>query len=136
MALITGKDCDLKIGTGAAAKSYSGVVNKFELKFDMTKVEYQTLTGPLAAGGTESGTLSITFAYDAGAVGDSLFDALWNSAGESVDFVATIGTSTYTGKAVAVRPGANAEAGAVSEVTVDMALNGIPTKGTKPAATK
>jgi hypothetical protein len=130
MALITGKDCDLKIAT----KSYSGVVNKFELKFDMSSVSYQTLTGPLAAGGTETGTLDITFAYDSGTT-DSLFDALWDASGKPLDYIAKIGDSIYTGKAIAVRPGANAEAGAVSEVTVSMNLDGIPTKG-KPAGTK
>lgn len=134
MALITGKDCDLSIGSGAAKKSYAGVVNKFELKFDQSSVSYQTLTGPLAAGGTETGTLSITFAYDSGST-DSLFDALWTASGKELDYIAKIGGSSYTGKAIAVRPGANAEAGAVSEVTVDMNLDGIPAKGI-PAASK
>lgn len=129
MALITGKDCDLTID----AKSYAGVVNKFEMTFDTSNVEYQTLVGPLAAGGTESGKLSITFAYDSGSA-DSLFDALWTNAGKSIAFVVTVGTTTFTGKAIAVRPGANATAGEVSEVTVDLALDGIPTKGSKAAA--
>lgn len=130
MALITGKDCDLKIAT----KSYSGVVNKFDLKFDMSSVSYQTLTGPLAAGGTETGTLDITFAYDSGST-DSLFDALWTNAGKSIAYIAKIGDTTYSGNAIAVRPGANAEAGAVSEVSVTLNLDGIPTKGA-PAASK
>lgn len=134
MALITGKDCDLKIGSGVAAKSYSGVVNKFDLKFDQSSVSYQTLTGPLAAGGTESGTLDITFAYDSGST-DSLFDALWDNSGKSIEYIAKIGDTTYTGKAIAVRPGANAEAGAVSEVSVSLNLDGIPAKA-KPASNK
>jgi len=130
VALVTGKDCDLTIG----AKSYSGIVNKFELAFDMSTVSYQTLAGPLAAGGSETGTLSVTFAYDSGEE-TSLFDALWEAAGKDVDYVAKIGASTYTGKAIAVRPGANATAGEVSEVDVEMNLNGLPTKG-KPGAAK
>lgn len=124
MALVTGKDCDLSIG----GKSYAGIVNKFELAFDMSSVSYQTLAGPLAAGGSETGTLSITFAYDSGEA-TSLFDALWTAAGKDVEYIATIGTSTYTGKAIAIRPGANATAGEVSEVDVQMNLNGIPAKG-------
>lgn len=124
MALVTGKDCDLTIGS----KSYAGVVNKFELAFEMSSVSYQTLKGPLAAGGSETGTLSITFAYDSGET-DSLYDALWTAAGKDVTYVATIGSSTYTGKAIAVRPGANATAGEISEVDVEMNLNGIPEKG-------
>lgn len=131
MALITGKDCDITIAT----KSYAGVVNKFELKFDQSSVSYQTLEGPLAAGGTETGTLSVTFAYDSGSA-SSLFDALWTAAGKQVDYIAKIGSSTYTGKAIAVRPGANAEAGAVSEVTVELNLDGIPAKGSAPAGGK
>jgi len=93
----------------------------------MSSVSYQTLTGPLAAGGSETGSLSITFAYDAGGTG-SLFDALWTAAGTDVDYIAKIGPATYTGKAIAVRPGANATAGEVSEVDVEMSLDGIPTK--------
>ena len=128
MALVTGKDCDLSIG----AKSYAGVVNKFELAFEQSTVSYQTLTGPLAAGGAETGSLSVTFAYDSGSV-DSLYDALWEAAGKSVGYIAKIGDSTYTGKAIAVRPGANATAGEISEVDVEMSLDGIPTKtGKKP----
>lgn len=123
MALVTGKDCDLKI----AAKSYAGVVNKFELSFEQSSVSYQTLVGPLAAGGSETGTLSITFAYDSGEV-DSLYDAMWTAAGKDVEYVASIGTATFTGKAIAVRPGANATAGEVSEVDVELQLNGIPAK--------
>lgn len=124
MALVTGKDCDITIAT----KSYAGVVNKFELAFDMTSVSYQTLTGVLAAGGSETGTLSLTFAYDSGET-NSLYDALWTNAGKTIDYVATIGTATFTGKAIAVRPGANASAGEVSEVEVEFNLDGMPTKG-------
>lgn len=129
MALVTGKDCDLKIG----AKSYAGVVNKFELAFDMSSVSYQTLEGPLAAGGSETGSLAVTFAYDSGET-DSLYDALWAAAGKEVQYVAKIGASSYTGSAIAVRPGANATAGEVSEVDVTMNLNGIPAKSSTPAA--
>lgn len=131
MALVTGKDCDLKIGT----KSYSGVVSKFELAFDASSVSYQTLTGPLAAGGSETGSLSITFAYDSGST-DSLFDALWTASGKEIEYLAKIGSSTFTGKAIAVRPGANATAGEVSEVDVQMNLDGIPAKGASPAGGK
>jgi hypothetical protein len=46
-----------------------------------------------------------------------------------VEYVATIGTSTFTGKAIAVRPGANASAGEVSEVEVEFNLDGMPVKG-------
>lgn len=129
MALVTGKDCDLRIGS----KSYAGVVNKFELAFEMSSVSYQTLAGPLAAGGSETGTLSVTFAYDSGST-DSLFDALWDAAGKDIEYVATIGEATYSGKAIAIRPGANATAGEISEVDVEMNLNGIPTKGKKPGS--
>lgn len=128
MALVTGKDCDLMI----AAKSYAGVVNKFELAFEQSSVSYQTLVGPLAAGGSETGTLSITFAYDSGET-DSLYDAMWTAAGKDVEYIASIGTAKFTGKAIAVRPGANATAGEVSEVDVELQLNGIPVK-TKAAA--
>lgn len=123
MALVTGKDCDITIAT----KSYAGVVNKFELAFDMTSVSYQTLTGVLAAGGSETGTLSLTFAYDSGEV-SSLYDALWTNAGKTIEYVATIGTAAFTGKAIAVRPGANASAGEVSEVEVEFNLDGMPVK--------
>lgn len=131
-SIITGKDCSLSVG----GKDFSTVINSFALKFDQTKVEYNVLKdGPLAAGGSESGTLSITYAYDGQATtpADSLHHALWNAAGTSVAFIAQYGTDTYTGKAIAVRPGANATAGEVAEVTVEMALDGMPTLGTKAA---
>jgi len=123
MPLITGKDCDLTIG----GKSFDNVVNLFALAFETEKLEYQTLAGPRAAGGSESGTLGITFAYDSGEA-DSLFDALWTAAGSSVAYVATVGGTKFTGNAIAVRPGANATAGEVSEVEVELTLDGIPAK--------
>lgn len=130
MALVTGKDCDLTI----AAKAYAGVVNTYELAFDMEASEYQTLAGPLAAPGAETGTLTITAAYDSGET-DSLYDALWDAAvaGTAIAYVATVGASTFTGSAVAKRPGANAVAGEVSEFTVDLALDGMPVKAPKVA---
>ena len=123
MALVTGRDCSLKVGT----KTYDNVVNSFELAFDTSSLEYQTLAGPRAAGGSESGTLSITAAYDAGDT-NSLFDALWTAAGQSIAYEATVGGVTYSGSAIAVRPGASATAGEVSEFSVELALDGIPTK--------
>ena len=124
--LVTGKDCSLSVG----AKVYDNVVNSFELSFDTTSLEYQTLAGPRAAGGSETGTLSITFAYDSHDT-DSLFDALWAASGSSVAYVATVGGSTYTGNAIAVRPGATAKAGEISEVSVELSLDGMPTKAAK-----
>lgn len=131
MSLITGKDCDLTIG----AKSYKGVVNTYSLSFDMTASEYQTLAGPIAGPGAETGTLSITAAYDSGET-DSLFDALWTAAaaGTPIAYVATIGGSTFTGSAVAARPNADAVAGEVSEFSVECALDGMPVKAAKPAS--
>lgn len=127
MALVTGRECSLKIGDGAGAVEFDDVVNSFELAFDMTALTYDTLAGPRAAGGSESGTLSITFAYDSGET-SSLFDDLWDAAGQSIGYVAIAGSSTYTGQAIAVRPSVPAKAGEVSEVTVELALDGIPTK--------
>ena len=123
--IVTGKDCDISIG----AKDFAGVVNTFELAFDSTAVEYQTLTGPIAGPGSETGTLTITFAYDSEET-DSLFDTLWDAteAGTPVTYIAKVGASTFTGNAVAKRPNANAVAGEVSEVSVDMALDGMPVK--------
>ena len=126
--LVTGKDCSITVGTTV----YDNVVASFELAFDSTNVEYQTLAGPRAAGGTESGTLSITFAYDSGDT-ESLFDDLWDGAGDAIDYVATAGGSTFTGTAIAVRPSVPAEAGTVSEVSVELPLDGIPTKAAKTA---
>jgi hypothetical protein len=130
MTLVTGKNCDITIGT----KDYKGVTNSFELAFDSTAVEYQTLAGPLAGPGGETGTLSLTWAYDSGET-DSLFDDLWTAvdAGTEISYVATVGKSTFTGKSVAKRPNAPANADGVSECSVEMALNGIPVKAAKTA---
>jgi hypothetical protein len=130
MALVTGRDCDLTIG----GKPYAGIVNRYELSFDSDSQTYDTLSGPLAVAGSESGTLAVTFAYDSGAT-DSLFDALWTAAdaGTNVQYVATVGSSTFTGEAVPKRPNAAAVAGEVSEVSVDLTLSGMPTKGTAAA---
>ena len=88
MALVTGKDCSLSVG----AKTFDDAVNTFEIAFDQTSVEYQTLAGPKAGPGSETGTLSITFAYDADET-DSLFQTLWaaTEAGTPVAYVATVG---------------------------------------------
>lgn len=123
MALVTGTDCDLTVAT----QSYEDSVNSFELAFDTEKLEYQTLGGTRAAGGTESGTLTITAAYDSDET-PSLFDALWTAAGSTIAYVATVGGSKFTGNAIAVRPSAIATAGEVSEFTVALTLDGIPTK--------
>lgn len=146
MTLVTGKLCNITIG----AKEYKCVVNSFELAFDSTAVEYQTLCGPLAGPGGETGTLSITWAYDSGeTTPGSLFDDLWaaTDAGTEVAYVATVGKSAFTGKCVAKRPNAPANADGVAECSVEMALNGIPVKsaasvtlaatttGTTPAVT-
>lgn len=126
MAIVTGKSCSITIGS----KEYAGVVNAFELAFDQTSVEYATLTGPLAGPGAETGTLTLTWAYDSGE-SNSLFDDLWTAteAGTAVSYVATVGKATFTGTAVAKRPNAPANADGVSECSVEMTLNGIPTKG-------
>lgn len=135
MAIVTGKDCALSVG-GA---QFEDVVNSFELAFDMQAAEYNTLTGPLAGPGTESGTLAITFAFDSGET-SSLYDELWDAAeaGTPVAYVARVGKSTFSGNAVAARPNANATAGEVSEVSVEMSLDGMPTKGvyTPPGTAK
>jgi hypothetical protein len=130
MALITGKDCDLTIAT----KDYKDVVNTFSIAFETSPLEYQTLGGPRAAGGSETGSLSITFAYDSGDA-DSLYDALWTAAGTSIAYIATVGAATFTGNAIAVRPSATATAGEISEVTVELTLDGIPVKGAKTRST-
>ena len=125
MSLITGKQCSLSIG----ATAFDNVVNRFELSFDMTRVDYQTLDGPKAGPGAESGTLSITAAMDAGAQPSSLFDVLWAAvdAGTPVAYEAVAGTTKWSGNAIAVRPNVQGVAGEVSEFTVEMALDGIPT---------
>lgn len=127
--LVTGKDCSLSIGSTV----FDNVVASFELAFDSSTLTYDTLAGPRAAGGSESGTLSITFAYDSGDT-DSLFDDLWDGAGDPITYIATAGGSTFTGTAIAVRPSVPAEAGAVSEVSVELPLDGIPTKAAVVAA--
>ena len=125
--LYTGSDCDLTV----AGTSYKDVVASFELAFTAEAAEYNTLGGNWALPGSESGTLSVTFAYDTGNT-NSLFTALWTAAsnGTNVSFVATDGNTTFTGEAVAARPGVNAVAGQVSEVNVQMTLNGIPVPAT------
>ena len=99
--------------------------------------EYNTLGGNCRLG-SESGTLSVTFVHTGNT--NSLFTALWTAAsnGTNVSFVATDGNTTFTGEAVAARPGVNAVAGQVSEVNVQMTLNGIPVAATaaEVAATK
>jgi hypothetical protein len=129
MALITGSDCALTID----AKDYGDVVNKFDLSFTTDSLTYDTLKGQKAGPGKETAKLSITFAYDSGAA-SSLFDTLWTGRGKDVAFVATVGASTYTGKAIAVRPSVPANAGAVSEVTVDMDVDGEVVQGKVAAA--
>jgi hypothetical protein len=126
MTLVTGKTCDITIGT----KDYKGVVNSFELAFDSTAVEYQTLAGPLAGPGAETGTLTLTWAYDSGETTNSLFDDLWTAtdAGTPIAYVASVGKSKFTGSCVAKRPNAPANADGVSECSVEMALSGIPVK--------
>lgn len=124
MALVVGTDCSLSVGS----KVFDNVVNSFELSFDTSSITYDTLAGPRAAGGSESGELSITFAYDSTET-NSLFDDLWAAAGTTITYVATVGGSTFSGNAIAVRPSAPATAGSVSEVQVALPLDGIPTKG-------
>lgn len=127
MAIITGRDCALTVG----GKPYANVVQRFALDFEQERVEYPTLSGTRAGSGSESGTLTIQAAYDADET-DSLHKALWDAAtaGTAVAYVATVGGKTYTGNAVAVRPGVMGEASAVSEFTVELPLDGIPTVGT------
>jgi hypothetical protein len=125
MAIVTGKNCTIKIGT----KAYEGVVNNYELAFETTATEYQTLDGPLAGPGSETGTLTIVWAYDSGET-NSLFDDIWTAAdaGTPVAYEAKVGRSKFTGNAVAARPNVPADAEGVSECTVELALDGIPTK--------
>lgn len=124
MALITGNDCSITIGSDV----YDDVVASFELSFDTETLTYNVLSGPRAAGGSESGTLNITFAYDSGDT-PSLYDALWTASGTAVAYVATAGASTFTGQAIAVKPGLPASSGAVVECSVELALDGMPAKG-------
>ena len=127
MALITGSDCSLDLG----GTVYDNVINGFELTFDSETLTYDTLAGPRAAGGSESGELTVTWAYDATEI-ESLFDDLWSGAGTTITYVATVGGATFTGNAIAVRPSAPAKAREISEVSVTLPLDGIPTKGVKP----
>ena len=124
-SIITGSDCTLTIDN----QDYSCTINQYTLSFDTSAAEYQTLCGPIAGKGTETGTLDVTAAFDAGET-PSLFDALWAAAdsGANVSYVAVLGTTSFSGDAVPARPDVNAVAGEVSEFTSSMALNGIPTK--------
>ena len=119
MALVTGSDCSLSID----AKEYATVVSSFQLASTTSSVTYPTLKSTLAGQGTETWKLTVVFAYDSGET-SSLYDALWTAAGKSIAFVATAGKSTFTGKAIAVHPSVPAKAGEVSEVTVDMDVDG------------
>ena len=131
MALVTGKNCKISIG----AKDFSAVTNTFEASFDTQAQEYQTLAGPIAGPGSESGSLDVTFAYDSGET-DSLFDSLWTAAdaGTPVAYVLTVGKTNFSGNAVAARPNIPADAENPSECTVSMTLDGIPTKAAVPPA--
>jgi hypothetical protein len=126
-SIITGSDCTLTIDD----VDYSCTINAYTLSFDTSAAEYQTLCGPVAGKGTETGTLDVTAAFDAGETA-SLFDALWAAAdtGANITYAAVLGTTTFTGQAVPARPDVNATAGEVSEFSSSMALNGIPTKTT------
>lgn len=119
--LITGYDCSIDVG----GTVFDDVVASFELSFDTESLTYNVLSGPRAAGGSESGSLNLTFAYDSGET-PSLYDALWTAKGQQVNYVATAGNSTYTGVAIAVRPGLPATAGAIVECSVELALDGMP----------
>lgn len=131
MALVTGRECSLKVGNPGVA--FDDVVNSFELAFETSSLTYDTLAGPRAAGGSESGTLTITFAYDAGET-SSLFDKLWDDAGDPIEYEAKAGGQTFTGTAIAVRPSVPAKAGEVSEVSVELPLDGIPAKAAATVA--
>ena len=130
MALVTGSDCKLTIGT----KDYSDVINNFSLSFSTESTTYDTLGGQRAGAGKEKSKLSVTFAYDSGDATNSLFDDLWTGTGKSIDFVAIAGASKFTGKAIAVRPSVPANAGQVSEVSVEMDVDGSVTKAPVAAA--
>ena len=123
MALVIGTDCAITVAT----VSYVDVVQSFELSFATESLTYPTLGGMRTASGDETGTLTITAAYDSEEA-TSLFDALWTAAGTAIAYVATVGGSTYTGSANAVRPSAIAKGGEVSDFTVEMSLVAIPTK--------
>lgn len=129
MALITGSDCKLTIAT----KDFSNVINNFSLSFTTESTTYDTLGGQRAGAGKENSKLSVTFAYDSGET-NSLFDTLWTGVGKSVDFVAVAGSSQFSGKAVGVRPSVPANAGQVSEVSIEMDVDGTVTKAPVTAA--
>ena len=123
--LISGKDCKLKIGS----TEFSDIINSFEVTFDSTSAEYQTLTDTYTVGGAETGTLVISFAND---IDDpsGLFQTLWAAVGTNLSYEAVAGTQALSGDAIAVRPGLTATAGEVSSIQVTMPLNGMPTLGT------
>ena len=123
MALVTGTDCAITVAT----VSYVDVVQSFELSFATESLTYPTLGGMRTASGDETGTLTITAAYDSEEA-TSLSDALWGAAGPARAYVATGGGAAYTGSANAVRPSAIAKGGEVSDFTVEMSLVAIPTK--------
>jgi hypothetical protein len=129
MALVTGSDCKLTIMT----KDFSDIIGNFSLSFTTETPSYATLGGTRSLAGTETAKLSVTFAYDS-AETNSLFDTLWTAVGKPIDFVATAGASKFTGKAIAVRPSVPANAGAVSEVTVEMGVDGVVSQS--PVAAK
>ena len=60
--LITGYDCSITVGETV----FDDVVASFELSFDTESLTYNVLSGPRAAGGSESGSLNLTWAYDSG----------------------------------------------------------------------
>ena len=128
--LISGKDCKLKIGS----TEFSDIINSFEVTFDSTSAEYQTLTDTYTVGGAETGTLVISFAND---IDDpsGLFQTLWAAVGTNLSYEAVAGTQALSGDAIAVRPGLTATAGEVSSIQVTMPLNGMPTLGT-PSTSK
>ena len=119
--LITGYDCSITVGETV----FDDVVASFELSFDTESLTYNVLSGPRAAGGSESGSLNLTWAYDSGET-PSLYDSLWTAKGTPITYVATAGNSTYTGTAIAVRPGLPATAGSIVECSVELALDGMP----------
>lgn len=128
MALVTGSDCKLTVGT----KDFSNVINSFALSFTTESTTYDTLAGQRAGAGKENAKLSVTFAYDSGEA-NSLFDSLWTNAGKTLAFEATAGTSKFTGNVVGVRPSVPANAGQVSEVNVEMDVDGTVTKASVAA---
>ena len=133
MAIITGYDCSITI----ADNTFDNVVGSFELSFDSDNLVYNTFEGPRAVSGSESGTLNISFAYDSGDT-PSLFDSLWTANKTNVVYTVTAGASTFTGSAVANRPGVPASADAVVECSVELGLDGMPTMApaTKKTAIK